>query len=191
MRWDEDPQFSFNNTYEQDIKLKRVFGFQSLYISGLTSEAYTQGRIGCFPVVRYSASTLPEAYLDTRFNADEGAGICDDFAYDTSYTIGSAAPHEIIENDYHVNYFYADRGNAVKPVYSLEAQLGELRPRWCAFRNLPGCGLDYDSETFRHNCETDNPTWCSWKLEEFEIDSFESTKDYDQEYPYWYQEYEN
>ena len=95
--------------------------------------------------------------MDTRYNVSN----CDSETSEVSYTIGSGKPEDVDNDKLYYNYWVDYKGERDIPVFELRAQLGEMRPRWCAQRwqcsgSIPSSG--------RYECPVGDE-WCSFGID--------------------------
>lgn len=108
MKWNNANVFNSNQGYEQDVFLSNAVGNNySTYLSKANSPFPD-----CFPATTWTTSSLPGAYLDTRF-FETGKTMCDSADSgangEVSYTLGSGNPEQIKPNLVYVNNFETEK----------------------------------------------------------------------------------
>jgi hypothetical protein len=119
MRWSSVSGFGPESTYEHDFFLKNSAG--AVRPAG-TYLSRSETLIDRIPKVEYATSTLPRAYLDSRFG---------DGNDEIAFTIGSAKASDIKANQTYSSYIRTKDGDATQDDGKLQAQLGHRTPSWC------------------------------------------------------------
>ena len=119
MNWDL-PNFSEEQTYEHDLFLYNYDG--KTYLDGSTT-LYP----GCWPEYVYAATSLPAAYVDTRFDKDMVSCEIEELAYTIGVTQASALQAHV---EYYI-YIRTENGNDLSDKFKLQGQIGHRSPSDC------------------------------------------------------------
>jgi hypothetical protein len=141
VKWNQN-NFEYHDTYEHEVYLWNGPASPSSdsYKTYLTRNNVNYTNNGftyteCIPEVKYAASSLPSAYLDTRldYNYNFTFLYCDSDSNQTneiSYTIGSSYARNIQPNNWYFTYISTGIGDRNKPVYKVQGQVGANNYAW-------------------------------------------------------------
>lgn len=121
MVWQDTSGFNEMSTYEHDFLLNNNDG--KTYLD--SSETLDR-----FPRTTYTASSLPEPYLDTRFFDDKEEMV---------FVIGCAKANDIKEQTWYFSYIRTKDGDTNTDTAKLNAQLGHRLSNWCVYPFYTWC----------------------------------------------------